>query len=123
MTPHKTIAVQFQTLVIQGKIREAYERYIHPDFTHHNPYIAGDRDSLMKAMEENAKAFPEKVYVPHTIIEEGDIVAVHSSITLRKGMPEIAAAHIFRFQDHMIIEEWDISQQVPEDSQNMLGMF
>ena len=50
----KEIAVSFLRLASSGKVRQAYEKYIHPDFRHHNPYFKGDRESLLKGMEELA---------------------------------------------------------------------
>jgi hypothetical protein len=43
----KDIAISFLKLASSGKVREAYEKYVHPDFSHHNPYFKGDRESLL----------------------------------------------------------------------------
>jgi len=37
--------------------------------------------------------------------------------------PWIALIHIFRFQDNQMIEEWESSQEVPQDSPNQYGVF
>lgn len=44
---HKEAALSFLHMVVEGKIREAYEKYISPDFRHHNTYFKGDRESLL----------------------------------------------------------------------------
>ena len=119
----KEIAVSFQSLVVSGKIREAYDEYVHAEFRHHNPYFKGDRGSLLKAMEENAKQFPNKTFEVKRVLEDGDLVAVHSRLKLRPDMPEMAVIHIFQFKDGKIIEEWDVGQQVPEQNINEHGMF
>ena len=54
----KEIVTAFLTLATSGKVREAYEKYIHPDFRHHNPYFKGDRKSLLVGMEKSGKEFP-----------------------------------------------------------------
>jgi predicted SnoaL-like aldol condensation-catalyzing enzyme len=36
---------------------------------------------------------------------------------------DIAVVHILRFEQGKIVEMWDVSQQVPKDSPNKLGMF
>ncbi|MEH7085832.1 nuclear transport factor 2 family protein [Neobacillus drentensis] len=115
--------VSFLQLVASGKVREAYQRYIGPDFRHHNPYFRGDADSLMLAMEENAALNPNKILEVKLAIQEKDTVAVHSHV---KQHPEDlggAVVHIFRFQDNKIVELWDIGQPIPEDSPNENGMF
>ncbi|MFD2442857.1 nuclear transport factor 2 family protein [Bacillus sp. CGMCC 1.16607] len=119
----KEKAVAFLQLVASGKVREAYEAYVGPDFRHHNPYFRGDAESLMLAMEENAVQNPHKILEVKLAIREKDTVAVHSHI---KQNPEDlggAVVHIFRFQDNQIVELWDIGQPVPEDSPNENGIF
>ncbi|HLC76053.1 MAG TPA: nuclear transport factor 2 family protein [Candidatus Peribacterales bacterium] len=119
---HKDTVLSFLHLAVAGDIWKAYNAYIHPDFRHHNAYYKGDRESLMVGMEENHKQFPAKAFDVKRILEEGDIVITHSSITLT-GMAEIAVVHIFRFQDEKIIEMWDLGQEVPKDMPNENGMF
>lgn len=57
---NKEIAISFLSLASSGKVHEAYEKYVHPHFRHHNPYFKGDRESLLKGMEESAVRFPQK---------------------------------------------------------------
>lgn len=119
----KEKAVSFLQLAASGKVREAYHRYIGPDFSHHNPFFRGDADSLMLAMEENAAQNPNKILEIKLAIQENETVAVHSHV---KQNPEDlggAVVHIFRFQDGQIVEMWDIGQPIPEDSSNENGMF
>jgi hypothetical protein len=35
-------------MVSSGKVKEAYDKYVHPDFFHHHASFKGDRDTLMK---------------------------------------------------------------------------
>ncbi|MBT2701621.1 nuclear transport factor 2 family protein [Bacillus sp. ISL-40] len=119
----KEKAVSFLQLVASGKVREAYQTYISPDFRHHNPYFRGDAESLMLAMEENATMNPQKILEVKLAIQERDTVAVHSHV---KQNPEDlggSVVHIFRFQDNQIVELWDIGQPLQGDSPNENGMF
>ena len=43
----KEIAQTFLQSVSSGNVTAAYEKYIHPEFRHHNAYFNGDRDSLL----------------------------------------------------------------------------
>jgi predicted SnoaL-like aldol condensation-catalyzing enzyme len=119
----REIAVSFLSLASSGKVREAYEKYIHPDFHHHNPYFKGDRESLMKGMEESAAQLPYKRFESIRTLADGDLVAVHGKVQLDPSKPWIALIHIFRFEGDLIIEEWEAAQEVPEDSQNENGVF
>ena len=119
----KEIVTAFLTLATSGKVREAYEKYIHPDFRHHNPYFKGDRESLLVGMEESGKEFPNKTYETVRALEDGDLVAVHGRVRLDPNMPEIALMHIFKFKDNLIIDEWEAAQEVSKECPNENGVF
>jgi predicted SnoaL-like aldol condensation-catalyzing enzyme len=118
----KDIAESFLKLASSGKVREAYDRYVHQDFCHHNAYFKGDRETLLVGMEGNAKQFPRKSFDTLRAIEEGDLVAIQGRVTLS---PESrwSVIHIFRFEKDKIIEMWEASQQVLKDSPNENGIF
>lgn len=120
---HKDAAVSFLRLVSAGKVREAYEMYVSPEFRHHNAFFRGDADSLRAAMEENFTANPEKTLETLRALEDGDLVAVHSRMIRKPGTLPVAVVHIFRFQGDRVVELWDVGQPVPETSPNQYGMF
>ena len=118
----KEVATSFLHLVSSGKVREGYEKYIHPDFFHHNVYYKGDRESILIGMEENAREFPEKTYETMRTLEDGNFVAVHGKVRLTSDSV-FSVIHIFRFKDEQIIESWEASQEEIEDSPNEHGLF
>lgn len=120
---HGDAAVSFLRLVGTGKIRDAYDRYVGENFRHHNAFFRGDRESLMKAMEEAAKSNPDKVLEVKRTIQDGNYVAVHSHIRQDAQDRGGAAVHIFRFENGRIAEMWDVGQAIPHDSPNEHGMF
>lgn len=120
----KEIAQDFLKLSSKGKPREAFELYVSDNFKHHNPYFKGDRHSLIAAMEENANKNPNKIFEVQRILEDGDLVAVHSCLQLTQNDKEIAVVHIFKFDEtNKIVELWDIGQTIPSDIVNENGMF
>jgi predicted SnoaL-like aldol condensation-catalyzing enzyme len=121
MTP-KDVATSFLKLASSGKVREAYDKYVHQDFRHHNAYFKGDRESLLKAMEENAGKFPNKTYETLRALEDGNLVAVHGKVG-NVFNSEWSVIHIFRFEGAKIIEEWEASQERLKDSPNENGLF
>lgn len=118
----KEIATNFLKLASSGKVKEAYEKYVHPDFIHHNAYFKGDRESLLKGMEENAKKFPDKTYETLRVLEDRDLVAIHGKVNLASDS-QWSVIHIFRFEGDKIIESWEASQEVLKDSPNENGIF
>ena len=118
----KEIAINFLNLASSGKVKEAYEKYIHPDFIHHNAYFQGDRESLFKGMKENAEQFPKKKYETLRALEDGDLVAVHGKVTLVLEK-QWSVIHIFRFENNKVIESWEASQKIIKYSPNKNGVF
>ncbi|MBE4908505.1 nuclear transport factor 2 family protein [Bacillus luteolus] len=119
----KEKAVSFLKLVASGKVREAYERFIAPDFKHHNPYFRGDAESLMLAMEDDAANNPQKELEVKQVIQENETVTVFSHVKQNPGDLGFALVHIFQFKDDKIVELWDIGQAIPDNSTNENGMF
>ena len=117
------VAKQFLTLAASGRAREAFERYASPTFRHHNAWFPGDGQSLVKAMDENAKENPEKELTIHRVVESGNQVATFSEVHHSKGDAGAAVVHFFRFEGDRIAELWDVGQEVPADSPNENGMF
>ena len=119
----KDIAVSFLQLVASGKIREAYDKYVHSDFRHHNAYFKGDRGSLKAAMEEAQQRNPNKALDIKMALEDGDRVAVLSHVKQNPQDRGSAVVHIFRFNGNHVVEMWDLGQQIPENMPNENGMF
>ena len=120
---HKDAAVGFLRLAGSGKVREAYERYVGASFRHHNAFFPGDRESLLKAMEENAAKNPSKVLDVKRVLEDEGFVVVHSHVRQHPDDRGAAVVHVFRFENGRIAELWDVGQPVPKDSPNQHGMF
>ena len=123
MTSHADIATSFLRMCARGEVRDAYDRYVSQDFVHHNAWFAGDRESLMRAMEESAAKEPNKSFEVRQVIDGGDKVAVLSHLKRADANLEYAVVHIARIVDGKIAELWDLGQEIPKDSPNELGMF
>ena len=119
----KIIAQDFLTLCAKGESRQAFELYVANNFKHHNAYFKGDRKSLMIAIEESAVSSPNKVLEIQRILEDGNLVAVHSKVQLEKEEITLAIMHIMQFEGDKILELWDFGQAVPEILVNENGMF
>jgi predicted SnoaL-like aldol condensation-catalyzing enzyme len=90
-----------------GKDFTALEKYVHPDFAQHNPTIPGGRDGL----RTYAASLPDTLrYESGTIVSEGDTVMVHGRYSGATERP-LLAVDIFRFQDGLVVEHWDVVQE------------
>ena len=120
---HKESAIDFLTMAAAGNVAEAYARHVAPQFKHHNPYFAHDRQSLLDAMSASAAAEPNKSFEVMQAIEDADTVAVFSRLTRISANAQYAVVHILKFDHGKIVEMWDIVQEVSTDSPNAIGMF
>ena len=120
---NKDAAISFLKMASRRDVSEAYSKFVGPGFRHHNPYFEGSAETLMAAMEKNARENPNKTLDVKRAIAEGDLVAVHSHV--RQGPDDRGAAvvHLFRFEEGRIVELWDLGQEVPEESPNQYGIF
>jgi len=120
---NKDAAISFLKMASGGDVREAYSKFVSPNFKHHNPYFEGSAETLMTAMEENARENPAKTLDVKLAVAEGDLVAVHSRVRQNPDQLGAAVVHLFRFEDDRIVELWDLGQEVPGESPNQYGMF
>ena len=119
----KAAATDFLMLTASGRVAEAFDLYVGPEFRHHNINFKGDAGSLKDAMEESALMLPGKVLEIMFALQEDNMVAVYSKVTISPGGNGIALVHFFRFSDTKIIELWDLVQTQPDEIINENGMF
>lgn len=124
MSNQKEMATSFLKMAGTGKVKEAYDKFIAPEFIHHNQYFKGDRTSLMQAMEEDHEASPNNAIEIKKVLEDGDMVVTHSLVTRADAdAQKIAVVHMFRFKNDKVVELWDLGQLLEKDSPNKNGPF
>jgi predicted SnoaL-like aldol condensation-catalyzing enzyme len=119
----KYIAQEFLKLAAKGHPHEAFRLYVGKNFKHHNAYFKGDADTLMLAMEESARTNPNKIFKIHHVLEDDNLVAVHSHLKQTPVELGFAVVHILKFELDKIVELWDLGQPVCSGSINENGMF
>jgi predicted SnoaL-like aldol condensation-catalyzing enzyme len=122
-TDQTRVATEFLTMVCDNRVDEAYAQLVAPDFRHHNPWFAGDAESLRAGMAQNMAQFPGKRITIHQALEDGDRVAVLSHVRHTPEERGFALVHVFRFEGGRIAELWDVAQEIPADGVNANGMF
>jgi predicted SnoaL-like aldol condensation-catalyzing enzyme len=119
----KEIARDFLKLAANGHSHEAFRLHAGENFKHHNAYFKGDAETLMLAMEESTRKNPNKTLTIHHILEDKDLVAVHSHLKQTPADIGFAVVHILRFEVDKIVEFWDLGQSIPTEMINENGMF
>lgn len=120
---NQEIAVTFLQMAARGEIAPAYERFVAANFKHHSQYFAGDRQSLLTAMQDAAVRLPQKTFEIKHVYEAGDTVITHALLKLQPDHPGIAVVHIARLESGKIVELWDVGQALNADSPNENGAF
>lgn len=97
--------------------------FISPTYIQHSslaePTVAALKGFLDRVRAES----PDAVQTIHRAFVDGDHVIVHLHVVRWPGDPGLAVADIFRIENGMIAEHWDVIQDVPADPVNPLGMF
>ncbi len=122
-TSIKDKAQQFLNLAGLGKAQEAFDGLVAEDFVHHNQHFAGDRASLLRAIQEDHANNPNRSLTVKQCFVEGNHVITHSHV-IKKDL-EIAVVHIFRFDTvtGKILELWDLGEAIQANSPNEHGVF
>lgn len=122
-TPNKDIAKQFLVLIANGEIEKAFANYTAPDFKHHNPFFAKEKDVLIAGMKAQFASFPQMKLAILRLIEQNDLVMAHCVVQKGAMEREVVVVYIFRFKNHLITEFWDILQDVPDVIVNENGVY
>jgi predicted SnoaL-like aldol condensation-catalyzing enzyme len=101
----------------------AVERFIHANYIQHNQLAEPGRDGLKRFLDTIREATPEAVHDVRRAFVDGDHVTVHYHVRRWPGDAGWAVIDIFRLEDGLIAEHWDVMQDVVEGGPNPIGMF
>jgi predicted SnoaL-like aldol condensation-catalyzing enzyme len=119
---NKLLARSFvETILIRGQFDKILEFY-HPDIIQHNPYIDNTVSGLIKGIGELQKdGIAIQIEKIHQVLGEGNFVLVVSEGKFA-GKPT-AFFDLFRIDKGLVVEHWDVLQEVPEKMAHNNGMF
>ncbi len=97
--------------------------YIRPDYIQHSTLAEPGVQALKNWLDARREDSPDAVQTIHRCFADGDHVIVHVHVSRWPGDPGFAVVDIFRMQDGMIAEHWDVLQEVPTAPVNSNSMF
>lgn len=123
---NKELVHGFVTDVLMNGQADKLAQYINPEkYYQHNPAIADGLDGLGQAL----KYFADKGLVleyskVHRILGEGNFVLTISEGKFGQG-EHVAYYDLFRVEDSLIVEHWDVIEPIPAQSEwkNQNGKF
>ncbi|MFM5923836.1 MAG: nuclear transport factor 2 family protein [Novosphingobium sp.] len=97
--------------------------YIRPDYIQHSSLAEPGVQALKDWLDARRADSPDAVQTIHRAFADGDHVIVHVELHRWPGDPGMAVVDIFRMQDGMVAEHWDVLQDIPADPVNSNAMF
>ncbi|MFD8006537.1 nuclear transport factor 2 family protein [Streptomyces mirabilis] len=120
---NKKLVTDYVDQLLVRKDLAAVDTYVDPEYHEHSPNIHEGVAGVKAGLGTYFERFPQLSVAPKRVIAEGDLVAVHSHYVDTPGERGRAVIDLFRVRDGRIVEHWDASQDVPENSANNNTMF
>jgi len=99
------------------------DRYIAPEYVQHSSLAAPTVKALKDFLDHVRRESPDARQTIHRSFVDGDHVIVHVHVERWPGDPGLAVVDMFRCADGMIVEHWDVIQEVPAAPVNSVSMF
>jgi len=98
-----------------GRMADAVNRYLAPDFVQHSPNIAPGRHGLIAYMAARAAArtADNRRSSIARLLADHDMVLVHRRVTSDSNPRGVAYIDLFRVTGGHIVEHWDVIQPIP----------
>ena len=123
LTPREVVEKFADLFYKQKKVREAFETWVHPDYIQHKPTLPDGREPVIDFLENLIARFPDRTFTIHRIVASDDLVFVHYHSQATPDDAGFAVVDMFRVEDCLMVEHWDVVQPVPEESANDNTMF
>ena len=101
----------------------AVDRFIAPGYIQHNPNVETGRAPLKAFLDFIRDESPQAVHDVKRMFADADHVIVHYHVRRWPDDAGFAVIDIFRIENGLIAEHWDVSQDVRLDGPNVNGMF
>lgn len=105
-------------IFVNGNI-DSIDTYFAEDYIQRNPGIPSGRAVIKELFSHMPANFK---YEPGMIIGDGDLVAVHARIT-GFGPKPLIGVDIFRVENGLIAEHWDVLQEEVLETKSGMPMF
>lgn len=113
---NRAIMTDFVTILYERREpRVAFEKYVHEGYIQHNPVIADGRENALKWLEP-VFAKPDAEIQVRRVLVDGDFATVQIIGRMGPDDPGSAVINIFRLEDGLIVEHWDVTQAMPAET-------
>ena len=113
----------FEDAALNQKDFEAASKYLGPRYTQHNPNVVDGPEGLKGYITFLKDKFPNSHSEVKHIFAADDYVIVHDHAVREPGTRGLAIVNIYKLENGMVVEHWDVIQPIPEKPANNNGMF
>lgn len=107
---NKEVIRKFYKEFFNDHIIESADKYVREDYIQHNPGVDQGRECLKAAFADKFVEHPEFRLDIQMLIAEKDMVAVYLKNIGKDGSTQCRVVDIYRLQDGMLAEHWDVLQ-------------
>lgn len=97
--------------------------FIHHDYIQHSTAASGGREGLRAFFEDRGDRFPDVEMAIKAKYADGDRTIFHIHCIRHKGDPGMSVVDIFRMEDGMVREHWEVVQDIPAELPHDNGIF
>jgi predicted SnoaL-like aldol condensation-catalyzing enzyme len=120
---NKATVAAFEDAALNQKDFEAASKYLGPRYTQHNPNVVDGPEGLKGYITFLKDKFPNSHSEVKHIFAADDYVIVHDHAVREPGTRGLAIVNIYKLENGMVVEHWDVIQPIPEKPANNNGMF
>ena len=120
---NKRFVYEFYDVIINQKDFEKAKKYMGPRYKQHNPLVKDGPEGLGEFLAFLREQAPLAHSEIRRVFAEGDYVILHVHSLRKPDTNGRAIIEIFRLENGLIDEHWDVIQEIPDESANPNGMF
>ncbi|MEM9360724.1 MAG: nuclear transport factor 2 family protein [Pseudomonadota bacterium] len=114
--PAAQLVQNYMEVVVQGREFDRIGEFIAEDLVQRNPNLPNGREPLRQFWEGFTETYPEVEFTVVRSISDGTMVWEHVLVQLTPEHSGVAVVDIFRVEDGLIVEHWDVVQEIPEQT-------
>lgn len=110
----REVVLHFYEAALNDKDVDKANEFLGETYIQHNPWVADGPEALLGFVRFRREKYPQSRNEVKRVIAEGDLVVLHVHSVLVPGTPGRSIVDIFRVDGDMVVEHWDVIQDIPE---------